>query len=79
MCYFYVLKSQKTGRLYKGHSENIEMRLQQHNSGKTRSTRNGIPWVLIYSEKFNTRQEAIGREKYFKSFEGGKKLKSSFI
>ena len=77
MMYFvYVLRSQKTGLLYKGHTENIEARLKQHNSGKTISTKHGIPWQLIYSESFTTREAAIARERYFKSFEGGKELKS---
>ena len=79
MHYFYVLRSQKIGRLYKGHAADIGKRLQQHNSGKTRSTRNGIPWALIYSENFITHQEAIKREKYFKSFVGGRKLKDLLV
>ncbi|MBI2438535.1 MAG: GIY-YIG nuclease family protein [Lentisphaerae bacterium] len=75
MFYFYVLKSQRTGLLYKGHAQDLDARLKQHNSGKTRSTKNGIPWRLIYRELFETREEAIARERYFKSLEGGKELK----
>ncbi|MCX6992106.1 MAG: GIY-YIG nuclease family protein [Kiritimatiellaeota bacterium] len=75
MFYFYILKSQRTGLLYKGHTQDIDARLKQHNAGKTRSTKNGIPWQLIYRESFATREEAIARERYCKSLEGGKELK----
>ena len=74
MFFVYVLKSQITGLLYKGHSKDLNTRLIQHNAGKTRSTKHGIPWQLIYSESFPTREEAITRERYFKSLEGGKEL-----
>ena len=73
---FYILKSQRTGLSYKGHTQDLDTRLKQHNSGKTRSTKNGIPWQLIYRESFKTREKAIARERYFKSLEGGKELKS---
>lgn len=74
--YTYVLKSDKDGRLYKGHTENLETRLLQHNSGKTPSTKLYLPWVLVYFEEFSTREEAILREKYFKSGIGREFLKT---
>jgi len=76
MFFFYILKSQRTGLLYKGHTQDLDTRFKQHNSGKTRSTKNGIPWQLIYHASFETREEAITRERYFKSLEGGKELNS---
>jgi len=39
MYYVYVLKSEVDGRLYKGLTENLEIRLKQHNSGKSKSTK----------------------------------------
>ena len=68
MEYFvYILKSEKDGRLYKGHTSNLESRMEEHNSGKTKSTKGYRPWSLQYFEKFETREEAINREKYFKT------------
>ena len=68
MNYFvYVIKSEINGRLYKGQTSNIENRLKEHNSGKTRSTKGYLPWKLVYFEEFITREEAILREKYFKT------------
>jgi putative endonuclease len=42
----------------------------------TASIRTYIPFVLVYFEEFQTREEAIKREKYFKSAAGRKFLKS---
>ena len=79
MEYFvYVLKSLKDGRLYKGQTHNLEIRLQQHNSGKTKSTKGYTPWELVYFESFKTREEAVLREKYFKTGVGREFLNKKF-
>ncbi|RIJ47444.1 GIY-YIG nuclease family protein [Maribellus luteus] len=76
MPYFaYVLYSQKYNRLYKGHCQDIQIRVNQHNTGQTQSTKPFIPWSLVYFEKFDTREEAIKREKYFKTASGRRFLK----
>jgi putative endonuclease len=75
-CYLYILKSLKDGKHYTGISSNIESRLAQHNSGKTKSTSYRRPLSLIYKEKFNSRLDTRNREKYLKSYGGSKdKLK----
>jgi len=73
--YFYVLQSSKDGSLYKGSAENIEIRLAQHNSGKTKSLKHRIPFKMVYFEEFSTREEALAREKWSKSLQGGKVLR----
>ena len=70
--YFYVLQSLKDGFLYKGVAKNIEVRLAQHNSGKTKSLRHRIPLKLVYHEEFGTREGALAREKWSKTLDGGK-------
>ena len=55
--------------------QDIEVRLAQHNRGKTRSTKSGIPWVVIYSEEYNSRKEAYKRERQIKSYKGGNAFK----
>jgi putative endonuclease len=74
--YVYVLRSKISGKFYKGHCEDIDKRLSQHNAGVTKSTRKGIPWELVYFETFANRDEAIHREKYFKSAAGRRYLKT---
>jgi putative endonuclease len=68
--FVYVLKSDIDGRLYKGHTLDLDKRLIEHNSGKTKSTKGYIPWRLVYFETFPTREESIVREKYFKTGSG---------
>jgi putative endonuclease len=76
MYYTYVLYSPAHNRFYKGHCKNPEQRLKEHNSGKTKSIRAYIPWQIIYLEEFNTLEQAIKREKFFKSATGRKFIKS---
>jgi putative endonuclease len=76
MEYFvYVLESEKDGRLYKGQTSNLDNRVQEHNSGKTKSTKGYIPWKLVYFEKFERREAAVLREKYLKTGIGREFLK----
>ena len=79
MFFAYVLKSIGHGFFYKGHCEDLVERLKQHNSGHTESIRPYLPIVLIYTEEFATREEAIKREKYFKSAAGRRYLKNKLV
>lgn len=76
MFFAYVVRSSNTGYLYKGHCEDLEARLKQHNSGMTESIRPYIPFELVYFEAFESRPEAIKREKYFKNAAGRSFLKT---
>jgi len=67
MFYAYILKSEKSGRYYIGHTENIEARLQRHNTGQVKATKNKGPWILMSFETFDTKAEANSRELYIKS------------
>jgi len=71
----YILQSLKTNRFYIGHTADIEKRLKQHNSGKTRSTKCGIPWKLVYFEIFQSKQLAFCRELQIKSYKSGEAFK----
>ena len=75
MCFAYVLKSIEHKYFYKGHSWDLDKRIKQHNSGMTESIKPYIPFKIVYFEKFETQEEAINREKYFKSAAGRRFLK----
>ena len=75
MYYAYVLKSLVHDYYYKGHCEDLKKRLQQHNSGMTESIRPYVPFEIIYVEAFDTIEQAILRENYFKSAAGRRFLK----
>ncbi|MDY7394518.1 GIY-YIG nuclease family protein [Aureibaculum sp. 2210JD6-5] len=72
----YVLLSEKFNRTYTGTTKDVEKKLKQHNSKYNKSTKPYVPWVLIYSEPFNTGVEARTREKYLKSGIGREFIKS---
>lgn len=73
--YAYVIKSIGHDYVYKGHCENLDVRLSQHNAGMTASIKKYVPFKVVYSEQFETREEAINRETYFKSAAGRRFLR----
>ena len=75
MYYVYILKSKKNGKYYIGSTEDLEPRIIRHNSGKSNFTKKGIPWILIYNEQFNNRNDAHAREMKIKSYKGGAAFK----
>jgi putative endonuclease len=77
MFFIYIIKSEKDGRLYKGFTTDIERRLKEHNSGKTKSSSPYKPWKLVYTEEVESREQARKREKYFKSGIGREYLKNN--
>ncbi len=74
--YTYVIYSERYDYFYKGHCENLQKRLTEHNLGKTKSIRPFIPFKYVYYEEFTNREEAIEREKYFKTAAGRRFLKA---
>jgi putative endonuclease len=77
MKYFvYAIKSETDGRIYVGFSENVQNRVKEHNSGKTKSTKGYRPWKLFFTEEGKTRIEARKLEKYYKGGSGKEKLKN---
>ena len=79
MFYAYVLKSVKHDYFYKGHCENLQTRMAEHNAGMTTSIEPYIPFEIVYFEEFDTREEAIKREKYFKTSAGRRYLKTKLV
>lgn len=75
MYYAYVLQSEKHHGYYTGSCQDIDNRLNKHNTGKVRSTKNGVPWIIVRKEAFETRSEAYRRELEIKSYKGGKAFK----
>lgn len=66
----YVLFSKSHNKIYIGQTSDIIKRLSEHNNGLSFYTKRYIPWELVYSEKYNTRAEAMKREKQLKSQKG---------
>ncbi len=65
--YVYMLKSvNKKNVTYVGYTNNLSNRIKLHNSGKGAKFTRGRKWKLIYSEKYETKNQAISREYYIK-------------
>ena len=75
MYYTYVLIGQKDQKLYTGYTNDLKSRLKEHNNGKVESTKNRIPFELVYYEACLDKNKAIKREKYFKTGFGRRFLK----
>ena len=67
MFYIYIIHSQSLRRFYVGSTQDVEKRLQEHNAGKSKSTRAGTPWKLIHTESFTTRSDAVQHERKIKA------------
>ncbi|MEK9134811.1 MAG: GIY-YIG nuclease family protein [Patescibacteria group bacterium] len=74
--YVYILKSLKDGNFYTGYTSNLKNRINAHNSGKVKSTKHRKPFILIKSEEFGSRKEAMWREWQLKSKEIGSREKT---
>lgn len=63
----YILYSERANKHYTGYTSNLDMRLLSHNHlGKDWTARHR-PWKLIYTKKFEKKQEAATHEKWLKS------------
>ena len=74
MFYTYVLFSPKLNKRYIGSTSDLTKRLAEHNAGKSRFTKSGIPWILVYSESYSSNSDARKRELFLKSGFGRKFL-----
>ena len=59
-----MLKSISPGykKTYVGYTNNLELRLNKHNSNKGAKATKGYKWVLIYSKKFRDKNKAMSFE-----------------
>jgi len=82
MFYTYILYSLKDTKLYYGYTKDLAQRFEQHNKGQVSSTYDRRPLKLIYYEGCLNKEDALKREKYFKTYRGrqfvNKRLKSYF-
>ena len=70
--YIYILKSLKNGRFYIGSTNDIERRLNEHNSGKSTYTSFSRPFKLIFSQEFDNLTIARKVEYKLKQFKSKK-------
>lgn len=74
--YIYVLQSLKDNNFYTGYTKDLKNRLEQHNNGLVKSTKNRRPFKLVYFEACLNQQDATHREKYLKTSWGKRYIKT---
>jgi putative endonuclease len=83
MYFTYILQSETTGRFYIGSTADLERRIIQHNApqydGSKTTKRFSGPWKLIYSETFQTRSQAVLRERHIKSWKSRKAIEKLIV
>jgi len=66
--YTYIIYSKVGDCYYRGYSSYPLLRLKQHNAGESKFTSKYSDWRLVYVEQFETKYEALKREKVLKKY-----------
>ena len=66
MTYVYILKSEKDGNNYIGSTNDLRNRFKLHNKGRVQSTKDRVPFKLVYYEAYSSEQDARKRESNLK-------------
>jgi len=62
MFFVSILYSNTKEKFYIGQTNDIDDRIKRHNNGQSLSTKNGIPWKVIYTIVLSSRSEAVTLE-----------------
>jgi putative endonuclease len=77
MQYFvYILYSSKLEKYYIGSTSDLDDRLKKHNHIHKGYTATGQPWVIVYSEEYENKSEALLREKKLKAWKNRERIES---
>jgi putative endonuclease len=80
MYFVYVLKSLNFEKYYIGFTSDLQARVDSHNHPANKGwTSSFKPWKLVYSETFQSKTEAMNREKQLKSQKGREFLKLNIL
>ena len=62
----YILFSSSLNKYYVGSTQHLDIRLEEHNRGKSPFTKTGIPWTLVQTISCASRTEAVQLENQIK-------------
>ncbi|NOT91227.1 GIY-YIG nuclease family protein [Ferruginibacter sp.] len=65
--FVYILQSMKDFSFYIGQSNDLDYRISKHNDGMSKYTASKMPWRLVYFEMYESRTDALQREKAIKN------------
>ena len=72
----YFIYSQKIDKYYIGFSSNVPHRLSKHNSKSKGFSNTGRPWVIVYTEDFDNKKDAMIRERQLKKWKNRVRLET---
>ena len=76
----YVLYCSLYNKIYIGCTGNLEARLLSHNElGKKGWTIKYRPWIVVYTEEYRSKTEALSREKELKTSRGRNWIREEII
>ena len=76
MWFTYIIYSKSLDKYYVGHSKDVKLRLERHNTGWSRFTSKATDWELKYTEIYNTKPESAKRETYIKKMKSRKYIET---
>lgn len=65
--------------MYIGSAEDVEKRISLHNSGRVRSTKANVPWILLETRSTEKRSEAVRLERFLKTGQQKEILRRKYI
>ncbi|MEO1049347.1 MAG: GIY-YIG nuclease family protein [Bacteroidota bacterium] len=75
MCHFYILHSLQLDKYYIGYTcDDLASRLRTHNSNHKGYTGKVNDWRVVYTEVFDSKEEAYARERQVKSWKSRKRI-----
>ena len=78
MFFTYILYSSSRDRYYIGSTSDLGKRLAKHNTDHKGFTGKVGDWKLVYVEEFDSRAQALAREKKIKSWKSRKMIERLF-
>ena len=70
----YIIYSHIKDKYYIGFSSNLAERIIRHNQKSKGFTGNVNDWKIVFTQEFETKTEAIAREKQIKSWKSKEKI-----
>ena len=77
----YILENPQ-GKLYIGHTDDLERRLTEHNSDEkvgTKYTHKNSPWKLAWSQPHPNRSSAVRRERKIKAMKSARWIREHLL
>ena len=68
--YVYILRNQKSEKLYNGFTKDLKKRLFYHSHQMSKFTGRSVGWKLIYAEAYISEKDARKREAFLKTGRG---------